>query len=363
MIARRLGAVLFGASLVIGACARADDPVDAAAVGAAAVGADEPTAPTSTTAPEPADEPDPTATAEPEPPPVEEGSCASVPTGATDTTLTASGNAYDVRVFVPSTFDGQAPVPVVLDWHGLGSNGTEQRLLSGYEELAEAEGFIVVHPTGLLDDIGLASWQLFAEPDSGRDDLAFADLLIDELVANWCADPARIYSTGMSNGGFFTARLVCERADRLAAAVSVAGTYHPPDCTPTRPVPYIAYHGTADIIVPFAGGESALLPDDADPSQLGFFDQVMPAEFAEFAEDADCRADPTMTDVSDEVIRYDYTGCADDAPMSFFEVTGGGHTWPSSPIADVLGDSLGYFTLDVDATVDGWAFMEAQSLS
>ncbi len=354
MIARRLGAVLIGASLVLGACSSDDDPVDVAAAVGAAAGAEGPTEPTSTAAPEPADEPEP----EPEP----EAPCGAVATGATDTTLAAHGNEYDVRVFVPSTFDGRAPVPVVLDWHGLGSNGTEQRLLSGYEDVAETEGFIVVHPTGLAEEGGLASWQLLDAPDSGRDDLAFADTLIDELIANWCIDPARVYSTGMSNGGFFTARLICERADRLAAAVSVAGTYHPPDCAPTRPVPYIAFHGTADIVVPFAGGESVLVADEPDSTQGGFFDQVMPDEFAEFAEDADCDLDPTVTDESDEVIRYDYKGCTDDVPMTFFEVTNGGHTWPNSPVAAVIGDALGYFTLDVDATVDGWAFMAEHSL-
>jgi polyhydroxybutyrate depolymerase len=338
------------AALVVGACSSNTDPAEPAA----AVVEESPEATAVPTAePEIEPRPEPTVAAAP---------CPSVPPGATDTTLTVLGNAYDVRVFVPSTFDGQAPLPVVLDWHGLGSNGTEQRLLSGYETLAEAEGFVVVHATGLPDDIGRPSWQLFDAPDSGRDDLAFADLLIDELVANWCADPARVYSTGMSNGGFFTARLVCERADRLAAAVSVAGTYHLPDCTPARPVPYIAYHGTADVVVPFAGGDSILADDDPDSIQVEFFDQVMPAEFAEFADDSGCGADPAVANVSDEVIRYDYTGCADDVPMSFFEITGGGHTWPNSPVAEVLGDALGYFTLDVDATVDGWAFMAEHSL-
>ena len=53
-----------------------------------------------------------------------------------------------MRVFVPSSYAGQR-LPTVLDWHGLGSNGVEQAVFSGYEELAESEGFIVVHPTGV----------------------------------------------------------------------------------------------------------------------------------------------------------------------------------------------------------------------
>ena len=103
------------------------------------------------------------------------------------------------------------------------------------EALAEAERFIAVHPTGVpAEGDTRNSWQLASSPgDGSRDDVAFADSLIDELIANWCADPDRIYSIGMSNGGFFTARLVCEMADRLAAAVSVAGLYHPDGCSPS----------------------------------------------------------------------------------------------------------------------------------
>ena len=58
-----------------------------------------------------------------------------------------------MRVFVPSVYAG-SPLPVVIDWHGLGSNGPQQAMYSGYESVAEAEGFIVVHPTGVADAAG-----------------------------------------------------------------------------------------------------------------------------------------------------------------------------------------------------------------
>jgi polyhydroxybutyrate depolymerase len=245
----------------------------------------------------------------------------------------------------------------VIDWHGLGSNGPQQAMYSGYEDVAEAEGFIVVHPTGVADEAGGPnSWQLFPAPDRERDDLAFAGALIDELVANWCVDPTRVYSTGMSNGGFFTARLICEMSDRIAAAVSVAGTYHPDGCAPGREVPYIAIHGTDDDVVPYAGGESTLMTEDSPEELRVFFSQVIPNEFAEFAADAGCDA-ATDTDVGEDVIRHEYTGCDGDGPLIFFEVQGGGHTWPSSPMAAVTVALLGYTTTDIDATRDGWAFM------
>jgi polyhydroxybutyrate depolymerase len=297
------------------------------------------------------------------PPPAAEAllDCLPLTSGVNEFSLEAGGADHPVRVFVPSSYDGQR-LPTVLDWHGLVSNGVEQAVLSGYEELAEADGFIVVHPTGVpAAGDTRNSWELADFQDPARDDLAFADALIQLIVADWCADPARIYSTGMSNGGYFTSRLVCHRADRIAAAVSVAGTYHLDDCTPARPVPYLSFHGTDDQVVPFNGGGQSVLATD-DPASRSFFEQVMPAEFAEFAADAGCTLEPTSTAVGDDVIRYDYEGCAGGTPMTFFEVTGGGHTWPGSPIADAVAGTLGYTTNTVDATADGWAFFQQHAL-
>jgi polyhydroxybutyrate depolymerase len=288
--------------------------------------------------------------------------CSDLAVGVSEFTLTAGGADHPVRVFVPSTYAG-APVPLVVNWHGLGGNGPDQAAVTRYEELAESEGFIAVHPTGVpAAGDSRNSWQLAPTPGE-RDDVRFADDLLDRLIADWCVDANRVYSTGMSNGGFFTARLVCEMADRLAAASSVAGLYHVDDCAPSRPVPYLAYHGTADTVVPFDGdGQSVLLGAGSDPALRVFFEQVMPDEFAEFAADAGCDPTPTSTPIGD-VIRYDYAGCADDTPMSFFEVTGGGHTWPNWPIADAVGALFGYTTTAVDATVDSWEFFEQHTLN
>lgn len=286
-------------------------------------------------------------------------SCDSLVRGVSEFTLDAGGAVRDVRIFVPDTIISD-PAPTVLNWHGLGSNGPDQAVFTGYETLAATEGFLVVHATGVAGpDGGGNSWELTAFDTPERDDLAFADALIDVVVEDWCGDPNRIYSTGMSNGGLFTSELVCNRSDRIAAAASVAGTTHPPTCDPDRAVPYIAFHGTADSVVPFDGDEPSTLLPPAGVDAL--IDDTTPAEFAEFAADAGCDAEPTRVEETAEVIRYDYVSCDDGVPMAFYEIVGGGHTWPASPLAEVLAD-LGYFTQDIDATVDAWAFMSQHSL-
>lgn len=285
-------------------------------------------------------------------------SCASLPRGVSEFTLDAGGAVHDVRIYVPEATVSD-PAPVVLNWHGLGSNGPDQAAFTGYETVAEEEGFVVVHATGVDNGTGSNSWELVQFATDERDDLAFADALVDTVVADWCADPARVYSTGMSNGGLFTSELVCNRSTRIAAAASIAGTTHAPSCDPERPVPYIAFHGTADDVVPFdADDPSTLLPQAGVDALI---DDTTPGEFAEFAADFGCAPDPTRVEETAEVVRYDYAGCDDGVAMAFYEIVGGGHTWPSSPLSDAL-DGFGYFTQDVDATRDAWEFMSQYSL-
>jgi len=286
--------------------------------------------------------------------------------------LQAADNTYPVRLYIP----GDSPLaaaadgryPVVLNWHGLGSDGFQQALLTNYETLAEAEGFMVVHPTGAVGSATAdgqgpqTGWELAPFDVPGRDDLAMAEALIDRVVSDYCADPDRVYSTGLSNGGFFTSRLVCELADRIAAAVTVAGVAHPDDCSPSRAVAIMAFHGTADGIVPFDGGPSALAGSDAPPELVEFFEQVMPDELAAFATDFDCEPEPEITPISDEVIAYDYPNCADDVAVRFIEINDGGHTWPGSFLGAFMTEALGPTTTDVSATSEGWRFMSRYSL-
>ena len=278
--------------------------------------------------------------------------------GATTLEVVGGGVTAGVRVFVPPATPGDdGLLPAVLDWHGLGSDGGQQALLTGYDDLAAREGFVAVHPTGPRGLGGQRSWELAQLDVPDRDDIEFAGALIDRLVAEFCVDPGRVYSTGMSNGGFFTSRLVCELAGRIAAAVSVAGVTHPDDCEPSRPVPFLAFHGTADRIVPYAGGTSALALGPTTPEVEAFFDQVMPDEFAEFAADFGCDGVPVASTIGDEVTRFDYVECDGDVPLAFHEIEGGGHTWPGSALGPVLTGALGRTTTDVDATADGWEFM------
>ena len=285
--------------------------------------------------------------------------------GALASTLTSGSLEYAYDLFVPPSYDHD-PVPLVMEFHGLGASGPSQSGFSGYSALAIEEGFAVVSPTGIPgegDDRN--SWELAQLDQPDRDDVRMASDIIDEIASQLCIDHSRVYATGLSNGGYFSALLACELADRIAATFSVAAISHPDGCAPSRPIAVGAIHGTADEVVPFAGGGSVLLTDDLEPEVRTtfeeFFDQVMPDEAAEFAADFACA---TVGEESSgvETTLTRYTDCEGGVEVRFYAVEGGGHTWPGSSLADAFATALGYPTKDIDATADGWAFMSQYSL-
>lgn len=290
--------------------------------------------------------------------------CSGVSPGDKEFTLTAGGAKHSVSVYLPSSYDPDVSLPVVLDFHGLGASATEQVLLSNYLVLAEIDRIIVVNPTGVPNPgDSRNAWELAQFDVPGRDDVVFVDALIDEVLENYCADPSRVYAIGMSNGGLFTSRLVCELGDRIAAAASVAGVTHPDGCEPSRAVPFIAFHGTADEVVPYDGTVSgSSLEGDAVPAGSDFFEQVMPDEFAEFAADMGCDPEAPTTGLGDDVVVHDYEGCDDGADLVFYEIVDGGHTWPGSPIGLLLEGVLGHTTSTISATLVSWEFFQQYTL-
>lgn len=278
--------------------------------------------------------------------------------GLSTDSVTSSGNEYTYQWTVPSSYDG-SPLAVVFDFHGIGSNGAQQAVFSGWAAAAELEGFLSVQPTGLAVGDDRASWELPQFDTDERDDITMVVDLIEDISNRICIDPARIYATGMSNGGLLTSTLVCALSERIAAAVSVAGVTHHESCAPTRAVPYLAFHGTDDEVVPFnGGGESSL--DGADLSG-GFFEQVIPDEFAEFASSSGC-TESTDSEVTPEVTLTSYSGCDDDVPLGFYTIAGGGHTWPGSTISAAI-PSLGVTNTDISATEIAWDFFTQYTLA
>jgi len=381
---RWFGSVVLILALIGAACTGSTDGETESSDGSEQIAA----APESTTEPaaeqeperdptaEPEPELDPTAQPEPTPEPTVEAesdtdpgdgdlvsgcSAGTVPGSTTESFMFEDRERVFEQV-VPSSYDDATPMPVVLNWHGLGSNGPDQVGFSGYAALAETEGFIVIAPTGVPSPGDTRnSWELEPDQDPTRDDLAFANELLDLVIESLCVDQTRVYTTGMSNGGYFSSVLVCEMSDRIAAAASVAALSHADDCEPERVVPYIGFHGTDDVVVPYnGGGESSLAPGEIVP----LFELKIVDEFGEFADSAGCDNAPVIVEESANVNSYNYENCRDDIEMTFYEIGGAGHTWPGSVISLAISQSagLGVTTNEISASETSWTFFEQYAL-
>lgn len=276
----------------------------------------------------------------------------SVTPGLTESTLVVGSSVYDMRIYLPTAAQEMDLIPTVLVFHGGGDNGTRLASSNGFEELAESEGFAVVHPNA---DPAWPLWEIEDSDHPERDDLAFASELIGMMINDWCADPSRIYSVGSSIGGTFSARLGCEIPDQIAGFGVVAQIGVAPQvCDPPQPTPAIQFNGTADPVIPFTGnGESVA---EGPESWRWMIETVVPEAFAAGATRRGCDAQPTVSEIGADVVEHLYAGCDGDVEMLRYEIIAGGHTWPGNATAPGTGP-FGYNTADISATQVMWEFL------
>jgi polyhydroxybutyrate depolymerase len=258
-----------------------------------------------------------------------------VAAGVTVTTIDFEGAPREYRLAVPQGVDGDEPLPLILNWHGFGSDAIQQAVYSELEEKGPAAGYVVATPQGTGNP---AFWNILPNL-AAPDDVAYARALIDALAAAMCIDERRVYSTGMSNGGGMSAHLACNLGDRLAAIAPVAGiNLVSGECPEGEGVSVIAFHGHADAVVPYPGG----------PPPVRVTNRALPAvedAVAAWGELAGCRKKARVDNVSAHVVLTDYNRCRRGTDVQLYSVTDGGHTWPGS--LDV--PRLGPVTTEIDA--------------
>ncbi|HEX7300150.1 MAG TPA: PHB depolymerase family esterase [Solirubrobacteraceae bacterium] len=163
--------------------------------------------------------------------------------------IATSQGEREVRVHAPR--GAYRPRPLVLALHGAGETGGEFAADTGFSRLADRERFLVAYPSAGGPH---AFWNMSGQVPGAPDDVEALERSLDELESAACVDRARVFVTGVSNGGGMTARLACVLSERLAGVAAVAGGYRSlPPCHPERPLPVLEIHGTGDQVVPYGG--------------------------------------------------------------------------------------------------------------
>ena len=241
----------------------------------------------------------------------------------TNGALISGGRRRRYLLHVPDSYDPDRPSPLVVCFHGFVQWPAHQARLSGWNTLADREGFLVVYPRGTGFPLRWMAQPSRGDPRGPEREVAFFIDLLEHLCQSYDIDRSRVYVNGMSNGGGMCHLLGCEVGNRLAALGGVAGAYLYRRRTEQAgpPVPVIAFHGVDDPVVPYQGGWSRIRHHEI---------QFQPVEawLGEWAQHNGCQPQPLIEQVTDRVTRISYQGCGPGADTILYQIEGAGHTWP-----------------------------------
>jgi polyhydroxybutyrate depolymerase len=252
-------------------------------------------------------------------------------------------------------------LPLVVMLHGGGGTAEQMVRFTRYNEIAARERFAVAYPQGLT-----RRWndgRIFrGRGETSGDDVGFIRAVIADIDAKVVRlDRRRLYATGISNGGFMSFRLACEAADLFAAVAAVTATMPDdlgPRCKPAAPVSVLVINGTADPLVPYAGGHVRTMFG----MRGAIWSTPRTVEF--WAEHNRCGAPPVVRALPNHnigdgshVIEADYRGCA-GGRVRLLRIEGGGHTWPGG-IQYLPASWIGPTNRDLDASETIWSFFKS----
>lgn len=175
-------------------------------------------------------------------------------------------------VYIPQSVrqNPEKKVPLVLAMHGYTCTGEIYAGNSGWYDVADKHGFIVVFPSalhakvdmpeqGLMSDWApLNAWNVFLEDDR-PDELKFFSFLLDKMIAEYPVDEHRVFATGHSWGSLMTEMLALGLTERFAAVAPCSGAFFGGAYEKMTSLPYAAENGVQLPIWMFWGSDEEWL--------------------------------------------------------------------------------------------------------
>jgi poly(hydroxyalkanoate) depolymerase family esterase len=272
----------------------------------------------------------------------------------------AAGLQCDYELFVPmSTTAPPGSRPLVLMLHGCTQNPADFAAGTRMNELAQAQGFIVLYPaqSRQMNPQGCWNWFKHSHQRRGHGEPELLASLTRTVMQHHGVDPARVYVAGLSAGGAMAAVLgTCY--PELYAAVGVhsglaAGVAHDlpsalaamkgaPPAAPAAPAngkPVIVFHGDADATV-HPHNAAAVVACSTHPTATATTETVAPDRPGQRR--ATCRVHRRA---DGHVVAEHWT------------VHGAGHAWSGGSPAGSYTDASG-----PDASAAMWRFFEEHPL-
>jgi len=288
-------------------------------------------------------------------------------------TYTNAAGTREYRLYLPSKLKHDAPVVVYL--HGCTQTADDAALGTRFDELAEAEGFLAVYPEQDPAANGSRCWNWFLpehqQRDSGEPSILAG--ITTEVVTRFRADGERVFVLGASAGGAMSSIMAASYPDLFAAAgILAAPAYGGADAAGdlayaamgehARPVPVVIFQGTADLLVNYPVGRTALtqwlgtndLADDGERN--GSVSPVPESEDRSFAQQPQpgsgdaCIPPPSSFPCAGGVVGFQheyphtierFRGSGGDVLVEFWSIHGLGHAFPGGDPRGSFVDPLG----------------------
>eukprot|EP00440_Ansanella_granifera_P073581 gb/GFBE01079846.1/.p1 GENE.gb/GFBE01079846.1/~~gb/GFBE01079846.1/.p1 ORF type:complete len:506 (+),score=87.70 gb/GFBE01079846.1/:1-1518(+) len=262
-------------------------------------------------------------------------------------TVEVNGTERGFRAYVPENAGQSTPLWLIM--HGTAKTVDQFLGYTGLEEFAKQKKIAFIAPQALGKparfNVGLES---LADPHKA-DDVAFVRAVLDKVLALSCIDPLRVHCTGWSNGARFCVRLASELSTRIASIAPVAGLRFPRPNNASRPIPILAFHGTADPINPWEGNGDPTYWKESVVSALNAWGTFNGCRSVEAG-----ASDPPFAHMTGDVYvtKYD-NGCRQNASVALVKMIGAGHIWPGAAVGakDKWHCGNGAGNRDVDANL------------
>jgi polyhydroxybutyrate depolymerase len=228
--------------------------------------------------------------------------------------ISSGGLERTYRLYAPTGLPASAPLVVML--HGGFGSGAQAERAYGWDKLADSSKFVVAYPEGLNRAWNVNGGGCCGQPArQGIDDIAFISATVGDIGKNVNIDAARVYATGISNGGIMSYTLACNTV--LFAAIGPDSATQLDPCRSPRPTSVIHVHGTADRLIRYDGGPGA---------GIAHINGLPVQELNAFWRNVDrCGASAVTTSGR---VTTSTAGCADNRSVVLVTVDGGGHEWP-----------------------------------
>ncbi|MGB8389897.1 alpha/beta hydrolase family esterase [Mycobacterium sp.] len=233
--------------------------------------------------------------------------------GTSAHTINVGGRDRSYRLYKPAGLPASAPLVVML--HGVFGDALQAEKAYGWDQLADSAKFIVAYPDGVNRAWNVNGGGCCGRPArEGVDDVAFITAAVADIAKNVNIDSARVYATGMSNGGIMSYTLACNTA--VFAAIGPNAATQLNACPSPHPTSVMHIHGTADRLVPYNGGQG-----------LSIINGPSASEVDAFWRNVDHCGAPVATTTG--LVTTSRAGCAGNRSVVLITVDGGGHEWPS----------------------------------